>query len=59
MISGEFSTKGELVFEIDLIGADAEPMPVNAILDTGFTSWLIVDNQDAESLDRAIAKNPE
>ena len=59
MISGEFRIKGELVFEIDLIGADAEPIPVNAILDTGFTGWLIVDNQDAESLDWAIAKNPE
>jgi len=39
MISGEFSAKGELVFEIDLIGADGEPVPVNAVLDTGFTGW--------------------
>ncbi|MBC6423354.1 MAG: aspartyl protease [Hormoscilla sp. GM102CHS1] len=55
MISGEFSAKGELVFEIDLIGADGEPVPVNAVLDTGFTGWLVVDNQDAESLDWLLA----
>ena len=41
MISGEFSGRGELSFEIALMGADAEPIPVNAILDTGFTGWLI------------------
>lgn len=55
MISGEFSSRGELIFEIDLIGADAEPIPVSAILDTGFTGWLIVDNQDAVSLDWMVA----
>jgi len=50
MISGEFNTKGELVFEIGLIAADGEVIPVNGILDTGFTGWLAIDNQDAESL---------
>ncbi len=50
MISGKFNSKGELVFEIDLIGADGDPIPVNVLLDTGFTGWLAIDYQDAESL---------
>ena len=50
MISGEFNRKGELIFEIGLIAADGDVMPVNAVLDTGFTGWLAIDNQDIESL---------
>jgi predicted aspartyl protease len=50
MISGEFSDKGELIFEIGLIAADGDVIPVRALLDTGFTGWLAIDNQDAESL---------
>ena len=50
MISGEFSSRGELIFEIALIGTDGEPIPVKALLDTGFTGWLAIDNQDAKSL---------
>ncbi len=49
-MSGKFNSKGELVFEIDLIGADGDPIPVNVLLDTGFTGWLAIDYQDAESL---------
>ncbi|KYC41935.1 aspartyl protease [Scytonema hofmannii PCC 7110] len=50
MILGEFSSRGELIFEIGLIAADGDIIPVNAILDTGFTGWLAIDNQDALSL---------
>ncbi len=50
MISGEFSSKGELVFEISLVAADGDAIPVQALLDTGFTGWLAINNQDAESL---------
>ena len=50
MISGEFSSKGELVFEISLIAADGDAIPVTALLDTAFTGWLAIDNQDADSL---------
>ncbi|KYC41933.1 aspartyl protease [Scytonema hofmannii PCC 7110] len=50
MISGEFNSKRELIFEIGLIAADSDIVPVKAILDTGFTGWLAIDNQDADSL---------
>lgn len=50
MISGEFNSKGELTFEIGLIAADGDIIQVKALLDTGFTGWLAIDNQDAESL---------
>lgn len=50
MISGEFNNKGELIFEIGLIAADGDVITVKALLDKGFTGWLAIDNQDAESL---------
>lgn len=50
MIQGYFGEKGELFFEIDLIAADSSVLTVNALLDTGFTDWLAMDIQDAESL---------
>ncbi|MFN6470731.1 MAG: aspartyl protease [Nostoc sp. SerVER01] len=50
MICGEFNSKGELIFEISLIAADGDIIPVQALLDTGFTGWLAIDNQDALSL---------
>lgn len=50
MISGEFNSKGELIFEISLIATDSDVIPVRALLDTGFTGWLAIDTQDAESL---------
>ncbi|AOY80602.1 aspartyl protease [Moorena producens JHB] len=50
MIQGEFNNRGELFFEVGLISADGEIVPVMAMLDTGFTGWLAIDNQDADSL---------
>ncbi len=50
MIQGEFNSRGELFFEIGLLSADGDIIPVMALLDTGFTGWLAIDNQDAESL---------
>lgn len=50
MIFGEFNSQGELIFEIGLVTSDEDVMPVNALLDTGFTGWLALDNQDALSL---------
>ncbi len=58
MISGEFNTQGELIFEISLIAADGDIIPVKALLDTGFTGWLAIDNQDAESLGWIVDTNP-
>ncbi|MBA3922230.1 MAG: aspartyl protease [Nostocaceae cyanobacterium] len=50
MILGEFNSRGELLFEIGLLSADGDVIPVQAILDTGFTGWLAIDKQDALSL---------
>ena len=50
MIQGEFNSQGELFFEIGLMSADGEIVPVMALLDTGFTGWLAIDSQDADSL---------
>jgi predicted aspartyl protease len=50
MILGEFNSSGELIFEIGLIAADGDIIPVKALLDTGFSGWLAIDNQDANSL---------
>jgi predicted aspartyl protease len=38
MIAGRFDEIGELIFEIELIGADGESYPVEVLLDTGFTT---------------------
>jgi len=59
MISGEFNSQGELVFEINLITADKDVIPVNALLDTGFTGWLAIDNQDALSLGWTLKINEQ
>ncbi|MHC5722037.1 MAG: aspartyl protease, partial [Nostoc sp.] len=40
MIQGTFGSKGELFFEIDLITFDALNLPVDAMLDTGFTGFI-------------------
>jgi len=50
MIQGDFGSKGELLFEIDLIAVDGAVITVEALLDTGFTDWLAMDIQDVESL---------
>jgi predicted aspartyl protease len=50
MIQGEFNSRGELFFEIGLMSADGDIVPVMAMLDTGFTGWLAMDSQDANSL---------
>lgn len=51
MIRGEFNPRGELIFEIELMATDGDDaIPVNVLLDTGFTGWCAIDNQDAESL---------
>lgn len=50
MITGQFNSQGELVFEISLVAADKDQLLVNAVLDTGFTGWLALDTQDAGSL---------
>jgi predicted aspartyl protease len=51
MILGEFGNDDELVFEIEFIGADGLELPVDVILDTGFSGWLAIDEQDLQGLD--------
>ena len=58
MIPGEFNSQGELIFEISLIAADGDIIPVQALLDTGFSGWLALDNQDALSLGWLVDRNP-
>jgi predicted aspartyl protease len=59
MISGEFNSRGELIFEIGLIATDGDIIPANALLDTGFTGWLAIDNQDALSLGWTLKINEQ
>ncbi|MBW4573207.1 MAG: aspartyl protease [Tolypothrix carrinoi HA7290-LM1] len=59
MISGEFNNEGELIFEINLISADKDVIPVNTLLDTGFTGWLAIDNQDALTLGWTLKINEQ
>ncbi|MCC5664977.1 hypothetical protein LC653_13870 [Nostoc sp. CHAB 5784] len=59
MIFGEFNSKGELIFEISLIAADGDIIPVQALLDTGFTGTLAIDNQDALSLGWILNTNEQ
>lgn len=46
----KFDSAGKLSFEIGLVAADGEIILVNALLDTGFTDWLAMNNQDLETL---------
>ena len=59
MIQGSFSNQNELFFEIDLIAADSSVIRVNALLDTGFTNWLAINTQDAESLGWSFVEKRE
>jgi clan AA aspartic protease len=49
-MQGYFDEKGQLFFDIGLIASDGELIPVSALLDTGFTGWIAMNNQDIESL---------
>jgi len=52
MISGRFGEVDELIFEIDLIAGNGEVIPVEVMLDTGFTAgYLAIDEQDIEALE--------
>jgi len=43
MISGRFSDGEELIFEIELIAANGFELPIDVVLDTGFSGWLAID----------------
>lgn len=50
MIQGRFGDNNELLFEIELITVDGLELLTEAILDTGFSDWLVIDKQDLEGL---------
>ncbi|HAG84265.1 MAG TPA: aspartyl protease, partial [Cyanobacteria bacterium UBA12227] len=46
MIEGRLDNEGnKLFFEIGLVAVDEEIIPVEALLDTGFTDWLAINTQ--------------
>ncbi|MEH2317787.1 aspartyl protease [Nostoc sp.] len=53
MIQGKFGGNGQLFFEIELITYDGLNLPVDTMLDTGFTGFMAINKQDLESLDWA------
>jgi clan AA aspartic protease len=50
MIQGRFGDQGQIYFDIDLIDENGLNLPVEAMLDTGFTEFIAMNQQDIESL---------
>jgi predicted aspartyl protease len=50
MIQGSFGDDDELFFEIDFIAADGLELTVDVLLDTGFSGWLAINEQDLQGL---------
>ena len=50
MISGFFGDEDGLFFEIELLAADGNELPVDAMFDTGFSGWLAINEQDLDAL---------
>ncbi|MDB9454474.1 aspartyl protease [Dolichospermum circinale] len=57
MIQGNFGSEGQLFFELDLITADGLNLPVDAMLDTGFTKFMAINTQDLDGLDWVFLGN--
>ncbi len=50
MINGFFGDQDALLFEINLITSDGLELPVDAMLDRGFSSCLAINDQDLDAL---------
>ena len=59
MIQGTFGSRGEFFLGIDLITNDGLNLPVEAMLDTGFTGFLAINKQDLETLDWQFIREQE
>ncbi len=55
-ISGFFGDEDALFFEIELIPSDGLGLSVGAMLDTGFSYWLAIDDQDLDALDWVLLR---
>ena len=44
MIAGRFGDEDELFFEVELIADNGLELPVDVLLDTGFSGWLAMDS---------------
>ncbi|AFY32631.1 hypothetical protein [Calothrix sp. PCC 7507] len=51
MIKGIFGEKGQIFFELDFLTSDGLNLPVDAMLDTGFTGFMAINKQDLDGLD--------
>lgn len=49
-MNGFLGDEDALLFEISLIASDGLELPVDAMLDTGFSYWLAIDEQDIDGL---------
>jgi clan AA aspartic protease len=59
MIHGTFGDRGQLFFQIDLITFDGLHLPVDALLDTGFTEFLAINKQDLDALEWDFIREEE
>jgi len=59
MMLGSFGSRGELFFEIELITNNRLNLPVEAMLDTGFTGFLAINKQDIDALDWQFIREQE
>ncbi len=59
MIEGKFSDEDELFFEVELMANNGLELPVDNLLDTGFSGWLAMDEQDFEGLDWIYIRRQE
>ncbi|MCC5602106.1 aspartyl protease [Nostoc favosum] len=51
MIQGWFGDQEALFFEIELVTANELELVVDVMLDTGFSGWLAINEQDLQGLD--------
>ena len=49
-IEGRFGDEDELFFEVELIANNGLELPVDALLDTGWSGWLAMDSLAIEEL---------